>query len=205
MTAEELNIFSGYVYKITNIINGKIYIGETINNINTRFKQHCTAAVGAKSCKNFYFYRAIRKHGVSNFKIEELCKITHVDRKILKELILKEEEKFILEYNSFGKGYNSTSGGRNPLEVSKETRELQSLRKKENPNTKSILDNARKIAIENRQRGVICYNYETGEILNSFNSIQEGATFYNIDRSGLAKICKKDGAYLGRIGDVKLT
>ena len=197
--------YVGYVYKITNNVNGKIYIGETIRSIERRFKDHCIDAFGNNSHHNFYFYRAIRKYGIESFSIEELQQVSNINRKILKELILKLEEEYILKYDSFNNGYNSNSGGRHPLEISKETRELQSKRKKEDPNTLINIAKACAISAENRSKKVICYNYNTGEIISSFNSIIDGATFYNIDRSGLSKVCKGITNFLGKIDDIKLT
>ena len=56
-----------YVYKITNLINGKSYIGQTIN-IERRFKEHCIKHYNYVSLIN----NAIKKYGSSNFKIEQL-------------------------------------------------------------------------------------------------------------------------------------
>lgn len=50
------------VYKISNDINDKLYIGITSSGISVRFKQHSKA--------ESYIGNAIRKHGVEHFKIE---------------------------------------------------------------------------------------------------------------------------------------
>ena len=66
----------GYIYKITNLINGKIYIGQTRFNVQRRFHQHLYEA--KKGELNFPLYSAIRKYGEENFKIEcieEMLKI----------------------------------------------------------------------------------------------------------------------------------
>lgn len=92
-----------YIYKITNKINGKIYIGKTILTIEQRWEQH------QKDSKRRTFekrplYSAIKKYGIENFLIEELeeCPIE----------ILSEREKYWIEYyGSFKTGYNATMGG----------------------------------------------------------------------------------------------
>lgn len=90
------------VYKITNLENGKIYVGQTRRTLEERFKEHCQAdsAIG----------RAIRKHGKEKFKCEilETCKT-------LEEL--NEREKFWIKTFDcmIPKGYNKTDGGQSTL------------------------------------------------------------------------------------------
>jgi len=59
------NKIYGYVYLITNLINGKQYVGQTVETIEIRFGNHC-------SSKNPVISRAIRKYGKKNFKVEEI-------------------------------------------------------------------------------------------------------------------------------------
>ena len=40
-----------YIYKITNQINGKIYIGKTLKTISSRWKEHCREAKRVR-CEN---------------------------------------------------------------------------------------------------------------------------------------------------------
>lgn len=60
-----------YIYKITNSINGKIYIGKTYKTIEQRFKEHFK---DSKRYKNRPLYRAINKYGIESFKIEVIEK-----------------------------------------------------------------------------------------------------------------------------------
>lgn len=90
------------IYKITNIINRKVYIGQTIQTLELRFKQHCRLK-NKRSCR--LLLNAIKKYGAQNFIIEKLCNCAS------KSELNKQEAFFIKEYNSFGKGYNLTSGG----------------------------------------------------------------------------------------------
>lgn len=55
----------GFIYKITNNINGKFYIGKTSRTINWRFSTHKSASISPKN----YFHRALKKYGVENFSI----------------------------------------------------------------------------------------------------------------------------------------
>lgn len=91
-----------YIYKITNKLNGKIYIGKTMQTIEERFIIHCRDA--QKSYKNRPLYDAINKYGQHNFSIEVVEECS--------DLILSEREKFWIEYfGSFKNGYNATIGG----------------------------------------------------------------------------------------------
>lgn len=93
----------GEVYKITNSINKKVYIGKTYNSIEVRFKQHLNDGLNEKNF-NRPLYRAFAKYGVENFNIETLGKF--------EEGILEEkEQEFIIEYDSYKNGYNATLGG----------------------------------------------------------------------------------------------
>ena len=55
------------IYKITNLINNKIYIGKTKKDIETRFKEHLQNAIN--DCQ-YNLSKAIRKYGIDNFNIE---------------------------------------------------------------------------------------------------------------------------------------
>jgi group I intron endonuclease len=93
------------IYKITNILNGKIYIGYTTLSILIRFKTHVNKS---KSGSDFLLHKAIRKYGVENFTIEQICECKNF--KGLKRM----EIFFIKKFNSFykyNKGYNMTKGG----------------------------------------------------------------------------------------------
>lgn len=53
------------IYKIINLINGKIYIGKTKYTADARFKAH---VINSKNESNdTYLYRAMRKYGLDNF------------------------------------------------------------------------------------------------------------------------------------------
>ena len=85
------------IYKITNKINGKVYIGQSVD-IGRRWRQHMTAE------DDSYFHKAIQKYGVENFEWEviEQCKKKDLDER---------EIYWIEYYDSFNKGYNCTKGG----------------------------------------------------------------------------------------------
>lgn len=90
-----------YIYKITNDINGKIYIGKTYNSIEKRFKEHCKDRL-KRRCEQRPLYSAMNKYGVEHFHIELLEETDNPE----------EKEKYWIEYyGSFKNGYNATKGG----------------------------------------------------------------------------------------------
>lgn len=91
------------IYKITNIKNNKIYIGQTVEP-KKRWYQHRRDAANPKYPLHF----AINKYGTDNFIFEVLLScVTQDDANYM-------EEKFINEYGSLAKdnkGYNISLGG----------------------------------------------------------------------------------------------
>ncbi len=89
------------IYKITNILNGKMYIGKTEGSIEKRFKEHIKEKGRSKHRP---LYRAMNKYGVENFKIE-LIEETNFSN---------EREVYWIKYfdtNNKKNGYNATIGG----------------------------------------------------------------------------------------------
>lgn len=93
----------GYIYCITNKINGKQYIGQTKHDDNTRLKEHFQIAEHTK--RNLHLYNAIRKYGKDNFEI------TILKNNLLEDELDKWEIYYIGKYNTFENGYNNTLGG----------------------------------------------------------------------------------------------
>ena len=62
-----------YIYKITNMVNGKSYIGKTERSIQERFREHKKLRNNRKHEKR-PLYTAMNKYGVKNFKLELLEK-----------------------------------------------------------------------------------------------------------------------------------
>jgi len=91
------------IYKATNKINGKSYIGQTIYDLNKRRSVHLSKA---KKGSKLYFHNALRKYGVKNFdwQILEQC---DSDSDKLNEM----ECHYIKQCNTYEAGYNMTPGG----------------------------------------------------------------------------------------------
>lgn len=92
----------GEVYKITNKVNNKVYIGKTYIGYQNRWKGHTIDAY--RNDKDTKLYRAIRKYGEESFTIELLGRYES-------GVLEQKEREYIKEYDSFHNGYNSTIGG----------------------------------------------------------------------------------------------
>jgi len=91
------------IYKHTNCITNKSYIGYTSSTITKRFNKHIQ---DAKRGSNYYFHRAIRKYGETCWVSEILCETSSL------KTAHRLEIEMIEKHNTFGRrGYNMTSGG----------------------------------------------------------------------------------------------
>ena len=94
----------GYIYKITNTLNDKVYIGQTIKTVQKRFTQHKNNS-NKEYFSQIVLYKAFNKYGIEKFICEEIDEVPN-DK-------LDEREKYWIEYyDSYFNGYNSTLGGR---------------------------------------------------------------------------------------------
>lgn len=93
----------GKIYLISNEVNHKLYVGQTIQSLSKRFNGHCCYSKTDRSV-NMYIKRAIHKYGRNKFHIEllEECPI---------ELMNEREKYWINFYDSYNNGYNLTLGG----------------------------------------------------------------------------------------------
>ena len=92
------------IYKITNTVNGKIYIGQTKWKLEKRFRYHTYNCSGCVALRN-----ALYKYGVENFTIEE------IDCAESQSELDEKETYWIKHYNCIvPNGYNLKNGGSTP-------------------------------------------------------------------------------------------
>lgn len=92
------------IYKIQNTINGKCYIGQSVD-IHRRWNDHKSSAFNPNNeSYHQHLYRAIRKYGLHNFEFSVLeeCTVNELNPK---------ERAYITQFDSFCNGYNQTLGG----------------------------------------------------------------------------------------------
>ena len=95
----------GLIYKVTNKIDNKAYIGQTIRPLNIRIERHLK---DAKYGSKLIFHKALKKYGIEKFHIEIL------EENISQNKLNERERFWIKKYNTYfknGYGYNMTEGG----------------------------------------------------------------------------------------------
>jgi len=114
------------IYKITNKINGKCYIGQTVCDILKRWKEHLSTGTGCRALK-----RALIKYGPDNFDVDEIYNSFSM------EDLNEKEEYFIKYYGSIvPNGYNIKFGGNNM---------------RHHPETKRKIGEANKISLKGKR------------------------------------------------------
>ena len=196
-----------YIYKITNLMNNKIYIGKTLNTIKKRWKEHCFDYLTRRGEKR-PLYSAMKKYGIENFKIEEIEECPD-------EIISEREKCWIEYYGSFKYGYNATRGGdgkpyldydliystyKNVKNI-KRTAEIcnchedsvQKIIKQKGITQEEILENKR----TNSSKKVAMIDKVTGEILKVFIGTWEAGRFLGKRHQHIQQVCtgKRKSAY----------
>jgi group I intron endonuclease len=96
------------VYKITNLVNGKIYVGITKERyLSHRFWAHANR----KRSSGAYLHWSIQKYGVDNFSIEQVAEYDSPDESKREEIRLISELKLNRHKHPNGNGMNLTDGG----------------------------------------------------------------------------------------------
>lgn len=90
----------GYIYKITNILNQKSYIGKTIRDPEIRWNEHKQD----NKHPNLPLQRAFKKYGINSFSFE-------IIEEVKEELLDEREKYYIKKFNTYKQGYNATLGG----------------------------------------------------------------------------------------------
>lgn len=196
---------AGLIYKVTNMINGEIYIGSTTKTIEERKLDHLQ-----RIDKNYgsKFHNALKQYGKDNFIFEQIDTATSFN-----ELALK-ERRYILEFDSKTNGYNLDSGGGFKKKVYQFDKSgvllttfqsLEEAAKSVNVSNNSISDaclGGRKtcanfcwsylpeieIKKDNRVKKVTQYSID-GELINEFESIAKASLKTGVNKSSIQKCC----------------
>lgn len=186
----------GYIYKATNTINGKVYIGQTIKTVEQRWYEHCFY----EHEKCVLLNRAIEKYGVKAFTIEtiEECPNDQLDEK---------EKYWISYYNSFNTGYNMTLGGSSGfkfdygaiVEAYENNPNIADLTKQFQCSHNTILAALETYAIKRKPQEKIIemIDCQSLEVIRDFPSVADAARYFNGNGSTISAALtgKRHSAY----------
>lgn len=163
------------IYKATNKINGKEYVGQTIRDLSLRISEHKYSALNRTS--NLPFNNAMAMYGFDNFEFQPIDSANSLVE------LNKKEEFYINKYNTlYPNGYNLDIGGKN-----KSSSELT--RKKQSESRKKILSNKENHPNWGKSssvaRAVICLNNNVVYI-----SARKAGLELGVDTSAVLKVCK---------------
>ena len=196
------------IYKITNLINNKIYIGETIRTIRVRWKEHKHEALKEGHGFTYPIHEAMRKYGIENFIIELLEECPDNIR-------YERESYYIKLYNSIDRnvGYNLVLEGSGGLLYSSEeiksawdeglginqiaerlgchksvvSKRLRSIGVLEEEITQRISINSSK------RQGVPIYQYSLeGELIKQWDSASECARQTGYAQTAISNVCRQE-------------
>lgn len=90
---------TGYIYVITNLLNGMQYVGQTSRDPEVRYSEHCYDKRSTSA-----IHKAINEYGVKNFKLEilEQPELDNLDQR---------EAYWVAKLDTFNNGYNKTEDG----------------------------------------------------------------------------------------------
>ncbi len=149
------------IYKITNLINGKCYIGQS-SDVKRRFSEHKAKGYGQYNSKLYY---AFDKYGIENFNFEIIEK--DIEN-------YNEREKYWIRYfDSYENGYNLTEGGEEPPINKKENSPFATHTQKEVDHVIDLILNTNKLLKD--------IAIETGYDYSTIKRIQSGKLWHRDD------------------------
>lgn len=200
----------GIIYKYTNLLNGKIYIGRTINEQN-RKATHLYASLRKRDLS--HFHNAIRKYGIENFKYDIIYTVNSNIPNYVNQILNLMEPYYINLYNSRNRniGYNITKGGEDgshpmtdelkiKISLSKRGHKMgeEARRNISNGHKGIIFSEERKRNISNSKKGIatapqyLLFKYNNNdELIGIFRSIRELSNESSINYDTLRKTYNK--------------
>ena len=192
-----------FIYKITNKINGKMYIGETNRAINVRWRQHKSRAKDSQYTE--YLYQAMRKYGIENFTIECLEQCCPEER-------FHKETDYIILYDTLApNGYNLvlSQDGPTPLVIQQaldlwkegfsivtigaklhtDPKTISGYLKSNGVTDEEVLERRTKNAGKHSRKIVIQYSLD-GDFIQEFESASTAGRELSCNNASISKCCK---------------
>lgn len=175
-------MISTFIYKITNLVNGKCYIGQTVGSIEARWKRHCSDSNKCPAIHN-----AILKYGIQNFQVEQ------IDTATSQEELNEKEAHWITTLNTISpNGYNLQNGGLRE-QLSQESCEKIS---------NTIRDKYRNNEINISWKRKVCQYNKQGSLIKVWDSIKDASLALDIQAKHIPDACrgkrKSVGGYMWR-------
>jgi len=130
----------GTIYSIVNNINNKIYIGQTTQKVEERWKQHCYST-------HSYIGRAIHKNGKENFLFNIIQEVEYEDGFDIIKKLNELEIYYINKFDSYNSGYNLTIGGSKGTIGYRHTEENKEIMSKKHTDYYNSLTEEKKIEV----------------------------------------------------------
>lgn len=176
------------IYKITNLVNNKIYIGQSVR-IEKRWEDHKFYS----GKEHTALQAAFKKYGISNFSFE-------VIEECPKEILDEREIYWIKFYDSYNNGYNLTKGGMSKIKLDydlivstyQRLGSIHATHKELGVNRDSVRRALEYFDISYDKKrsapvAVVMIDKETGEEIKTFTSIKDAAAYVGISDSAIRK------------------
>lgn len=198
----------GIIYKIENLVNGKVYIGQTIQDggfdarysargegIERVYKSNLQHRNNKKNY-NTYLVRSIEKYGFNNFKVNKIFDVA-----FSKEELDIKEDIWINYFDCIKNGYNNQGGGSNG-KLSEESRiKMSNSAKKRFENKENSPLYGKNHSIKSRikislsQRGKLNHKSKQIVCINDFKvfeSLRICSKYYYCSHGGVSKVCNHE-------------
>lgn len=205
----------GYIYKITNRLNGAVYIGMTTRDYKVRWNEHLNfLGQSYDRQKDCLIHRALNKYGKENFLFEVIEETNNLDER--ERYWIKYYSSYIKDPN-YQKGYNMTPGGRGEsfsifeksiLSLWNEGKSIQEILKGLNCSYATIINILNKANISHKDRVERSYKDKSrpvhqytldGIFVQKFPSLGAVIREYpNLTSGNLSSACKGKNSQAGR-------
>ena len=166
----------GYIYKIFNKLTSKSYIGQTIQDLDERWRQHKKIN---SNCR--YLKSAIKKYGLENFDFNLICICFDND-------LDKYECYYMNKYNTIvPNGYNLREGGNSGRHNEETKKKISETLKNKKIGKPLTIEMKQKISEKNVKYKVFQIN--NGIIINTFNGYAEAAKSVGITKNCIRDVC----------------